>query len=128
MSLLPLSFCLIFLSQATKKSHLQARGITQVINCAKYKPSFKTVEQQVRRMEKGKKISVLRLKWKDKSTQRLIGLVLAVRSVFYAAKKGLNVLIHCAQGKSRSGSVMIAYMMTAHNMSFQQAFQFVRVS
>ena len=89
---------------------------------------MKQVEKEVRKMEKEKEIRVLRLNWKDDRGQRLVGLVLAVRSIFYASKKGRNILIHCQQGKSRSGSVMIAYMMAAHNMSFQQAWEFVRVS
>ena len=114
--------------QATTEPYLVGADVGHVVNCAISLPHMKSVERRVVEMEKTGGLSVLRMNWKDERAQQLIGLDFAIRSVFYAAQKGRSVLIHCEQGKSRSGSVMIAYMMAAHNMSFQQALQFVRVS
>ena len=114
--------------QATTEPYLVGADVTHVVNCCITLPHMKSVERKVLEMEKSGGLSVVRLNWKDERAQQLTGLDFAIRSVFYAAQKGRSVLIHCEQGKSRSGSVMIAYMMAAHNMSFQQALQFVRVS
>lgn len=37
-----------------------------------------------------------------------------------------NVLVHCTYGVSRSGSIVIMYLMKKHNMSLQNALKFVR--
>lgn len=39
---------------------------------------------------------------------------------------GKNIFIHCAAGVSRSGSFTIAYFMKSKNMSFKEAFLFVK--
>jgi len=43
-----------------------------------------------------------------------------------ALNGGGSVLVHCAQGKSRSASVVIAYMMRKHNWQFSDALQYVK--
>ena len=39
---------------------------------------------------------------------------------------GGRVLVHCQQGRSRSGSVVIAYVMRTQRLAFEQAFEFVK--
>lgn len=40
--------------------------------------------------------------------------------------QGQNVLVHCFEGKSRSATVVIAYLIKYHSMSFDEALSFVR--
>ena len=37
-----------------------------------------------------------------------------------------RILVHCRMGVSRSASVVIAYLMKKYNMSYDEAFQFVK--
>jgi protein-tyrosine phosphatase len=40
--------------------------------------------------------------------------------------KGLNVLVHCAAGSSRSASIVIAYMMWKFDWSLAKAYKYVK--
>ncbi|EPQ54914.1 phosphotyrosine protein phosphatase II [Gloeophyllum trabeum ATCC 11539] len=43
-----------------------------------------------------------------------------------AIARGENVLVHCQQGVSRSAAIVIAYLISRHNMSFDAAHELVR--
>ncbi|KIM36508.1 hypothetical protein M413DRAFT_449062 [Hebeloma cylindrosporum] len=43
-----------------------------------------------------------------------------------ALRAGRNVLVHCQQGVSRSASIVIAYLIRYHNMSYESASSLVR--
>lgn len=43
-----------------------------------------------------------------------------------AKQNGGGVLVHCFAGRSRSGTIVIAYLMKQHGMSLSQALEFVR--
>lgn len=45
-----------------------------------------------------------------------------------AHTNGQSVLVHCEQGKSRSASIVIAYLILYHKYSFQNALQHVKKS
>jgi len=42
-----------------------------------------------------------------------------------ALKENKKVLVHCLMGKSRSASVILAYLIKNNNMTFENAFNFV---
>lgn len=50
----------------------------------------------------------------------------AVSILITAVSRGEKVLLHCSAGKSRSVSVMIAYLMFSKQMTFTEAFDFVQ--
>ncbi|EMD34294.1 hypothetical protein CERSUDRAFT_117175 [Gelatoporia subvermispora B] len=50
----------------------------------------------------------------------------AVRWIDDRLRRGLNVLVHCQQGISRSAAVVIAYLIYTHNMTYDSAFDLVK--
>ena len=68
----------------------------------------------------GKGVKFLRLGWADNGSQPLWKdqkwdqLVEAVDFIHSARQAGANVVVHCAQGKSRSATVVVAYLMAAN--------------
>ncbi len=73
-------------------------------------------------------IEVLRLGWQDTEQQELSGLETAVRFIHDHRLRGVNVVCHCAQGKSRSGAVVVAYLMAKHKISFEEGLQLAKRS
>lgn len=66
-------------------------------------------------------IVVLRLDWEDTETQSLVGVEKAILFIQHHRQRGRNVAVHCAQGKSRSGAVMVGFLMALHKLSFDEA-------
>lgn len=112
--------------KASENQYLQLKNVHFVVNCAEILPHMIRWNNRVLEMEATGTLKVLRLKWKDERAQKLNGLAHALRFVHAAVLQGEGALIHCEQGKSRSGSVMIAYLMAAHGMSLQTALTYVK--
>eukprot|EP00403_Amphidinium_massartii_P012674 CAMPEP_0178420508 /NCGR_PEP_ID=MMETSP0689_2-20121128/26167_1 /TAXON_ID=160604 /ORGANISM="Amphidinium massartii, Strain CS-259" /LENGTH=247 /DNA_ID=CAMNT_0020041989 /DNA_START=71 /DNA_END=811 /DNA_ORIENTATION=+ len=98
------------------------RAIRRVVNCSDLhlmkRPDFVTWAQKVEQLQQDAVlVDVLRLGWRDDLDQKLWvetefdQLMEAVRFVHASRCAGDNCLVHCAQGKSRSGTVAIAYLM-----------------
>eukprot|EP01060_Flectonema_neradi_P028706 TRINITY_DN3862_c0_g1_i1.p1 TRINITY_DN3862_c0_g1~~TRINITY_DN3862_c0_g1_i1.p1 ORF type:complete len:225 (+),score=33.23 TRINITY_DN3862_c0_g1_i1:60-734(+) len=106
-------------------------GITHVVQTAKGLESFyPKVGANVKAMEESNKITVLRMQWDDVSNQSLDGLSDAVRFIHSNILEGNNVLVNCAQGKSRSSSLVVAYLMVAQpngvGKNLSSALEFVK--
>jgi protein-tyrosine phosphatase len=112
-------------------------AIQVVINCSDLhlsdRSDFHAWALKVEALEKSGVISVLRLNWSDTERQKLWDveewdqLIEAIKCVHRARLASKNVVIHCAQGKSRSGAVAIAYIMSINpTMNFESALAFVQ--
>jgi protein-tyrosine phosphatase len=122
---------------------LEKENITHVVNCAAdLKEKFRHFKQYP---EKG--ISYLDLDLGDDTSTDLLGeatvmpsaekkveahldengpLSVTYRFIDDALSNNGHVLIHCAQGVSRSGAVLVAYLMRKNGISFEEAMAIVR--
>jgi len=118
--------------KASSKSYIESRRITRVINAAKGLGSFLVgwAKQLPALEEQG--VVFLRLEWKDTQDQKLYlekpwdTLIEAVQFIENGRKAGGNVVVHCAQGKSRSSTVVIAYLMAKQGWTMDAALRFVQ--
>jgi len=101
---------------AKSKQQLKDLGISHIVNMAselenEYPYDFK----------------YLRCRLDDIPTDSLIDhLEEALNFIDEAKSTNSKVLVHCAMGISRSSALVIAYVMQAHGMTFEQAKQFVK--
>jgi len=63
------------------------------------------------------------LLWKDSKWDQLIE---AITFVDGALRSGNNVLVHCAQGKSRSGTIVVAYYMAKQQLNVEESLKVVK--
>ncbi len=87
---------------------------------------FQEWAKKVEAVEKEGLIEVMRLGWEDTEVQELTQLQDAVKFIHRHRSNGVNVVCHCAQGKSRSGAVVVAYLMALHKAPFEEALQMAR--
>ena len=60
--------------------------------------------------------------WIDEPKQDILSNIQeGIRFIHEGRKKGSGVLVNCAQGKSRSGTLVIAYLMAHKGMSAEEA-------
>ena len=111
---------------ALKEAKLDNHNVGAVVNCCESMPHMRRMDRRMRARELTGKYEVLRLNWKDERSQPLDGLDAALRFIHDAVLLGKSILVHCEQGRSRSGSVMVAYMMASQNMSRNAALMFVK--
>jgi hypothetical protein len=108
-----------------------------VVNCSDLhlsdRSDFQTWASKVVSLEQSGVISVIRLNWSDTESQRLWDLhewdqlIHSIKFIHENRKSRKNVLIHCAQGKSRSGAVAVAYIMAIDpSMTFERALGFIQ--
>lgn len=108
---------------------LRKEGVTHILNTAKgldifgpnYLKAVATAETELG-------ISFLKMDWEDTITFSIpeSDLVRCVQFIHEARVKGGSVVVHCAQGKSRSATAVVAYLMTCYNgkgAEFQEALQ-----
>lgn len=50
----------------------------------------------------------------------------AIRTLDESLKRGRRTFVYCSQGKDRSASIVIGYLMSKYNLSYDQALTFVR--
>ena len=69
-------------------------------------------------------LTILRLGWIDEPKQDILNNIAeGIKFIHEGRKKGDGVLVNCAQGKSRSGTLVIAYLMAHQGMTAEEATQ-----
>ena len=113
------------------KSFLKQSNITGIVNTAKGLDMFgpKWIKGLKRVKEMG--IECLELNWMDSEDQNIseIDLVTAIHFIQRHRDNGGGVIVHCAQGKSRSTSCVLAYLLSLtrfENTSIDTALEFVQ--
>ena len=95
-----------------KGENLRSRDIGAVVQTAQgMETFFPIVGRALKEAEEAGTVAVLRMEWDDSPGQQLDGLEKAVSFVHEQRMKGRNVLVNCAQGKSRSSSCVVAYLL-----------------
>jgi len=93
---------------------------------------FQTWAKKVEELEKGGLLTVMRLGWADEITTKLYRekpwdqLEQSIHFIHQYRVAGKNVVVHCAQGKSRSATVVIAYLMVVKNLTYLDALKIVQ--
>lgn len=84
--------------------------------------------ESVKKAKDELKVTILDLNWEDHNHFIIPDndVITSCRFIHEAIKSGNSVLVHCAQGKSRSSTAVIAYLMATRNMKSQEALQFVQ--
>lgn len=97
---------------------LNKNRITHVINCC--------LESQTPNYGISN-LNCLLLKLRDTGLENIDSLFLeAIAFIHEARMQGKSVLVHCYQGVSRSASLVIAYIMWANDLSYEEAYGHVR--
>eukprot|EP01095_Lingulamoeba_sp_RSL-Kostka_P008648 TRINITY_DN2928_c0_g1_i1.p1 TRINITY_DN2928_c0_g1~~TRINITY_DN2928_c0_g1_i1.p1 ORF type:complete len:262 (+),score=82.06 TRINITY_DN2928_c0_g1_i1:233-1018(+) len=102
-------------SSACKYDFLKQNDILNVINTAgaygKFQPVFKKrVDKLIKGYEDLDPINVYNIEWDDSSEQELEGFGDAIKQAIDYLSSKSNTLIHCAQGVSRSSTLVIAVL------------------
>ena len=73
-------------------------------------------------------IELVRCNWIDSVDQeiRLEEIQLLISKIDETLKRGHAALIHCAQGRSRSSTLVLAYLMSIKTMAYDQALERVQ--
>lgn len=72
-------------------------------------------------------VDYLHLPLRDTANQELLDSIIQANEFIERNRKlGVRVLVHCFAGISRSASIVIAYLMQLHNMTFSETHEFVK--
>jgi predicted protein tyrosine phosphatase len=119
--------------QALGEDHLRSHQITHAVQCAKHlEIFFNGWGKKLNQLEADGVVEVLRLHWVD-GQQELSGesgpfeaLLKPIEWIHDNLQGGRNVVVNCAQGKSRSTTVVAAYLMTRQDWDLGQAMSYVK--
>eukprot|EP00051_Salpingoeca_urceolata_P029778 m.490974 g.490974 ORF g.490974 m.490974 type:complete len:242 (+) comp28977_c0_seq1:128-853(+) len=96
------------------RKFLDEHNITHVVNTAKGLDMFGPRYTKAVQDAKGRGIAFLELDWVDAEYQKIDGRIgEAVKFVHGGLCTNNGVLVHCAQGKSRSSCVVLAYLLAS---------------
>jgi predicted protein tyrosine phosphatase len=92
------------------------------------KKRYAKFARAVAKAEAAKTITFLNLDWEDSQTQELSeeDLFKAFKFMHQQLESGHHVLVHCAAGQSRSGTIAAAYLVAFHKLSASKALHYVK--
>ena len=92
------------------------------------KKRYAKFARAVSKAEAAKSIKFLNLDWEDSQTQELgeDDLFAAFKFIHEQLENGRHVLVHCAAGQSRSGTIAAAYLTAFHKYSASKALHYVK--
>ncbi|MFX0065767.1 MAG: dual specificity protein phosphatase family protein, partial [Candidatus Hermodarchaeota archaeon] len=101
---------------ARKLENLREYGITHIVNCSRELPLYHSG-----------KFEYLHIKLTDNTTQNIICAFPAVINFIHQARNSSGtVLVHCASGSSRSGTMAIAYLLTLEGKNLAETIEMVQ--
>ncbi|MFX1535578.1 MAG: dual specificity protein phosphatase family protein [Promethearchaeota archaeon] len=101
---------------AQKLEHLKEQGITHIVNCSRELPLYHSG-----------KFEYLHVKLTDNTTQNIICAFPAVINFIHQARNsGGVILVHCASGSSRSGTIAIAYLLALEGKGLDETIEIVQ--
>lgn len=122
----------LYLGSATAASpkEIKSRSIKAICQTAGGLESFYIAwGKKLGEMEQNGDVVVHRTGWVDAPDQDILsGLGAAIAFIHLQRQAGNNVLVNCAQGKSRSSSLVIAYLLVHHSsgLTVESALSYVR--
>jgi protein-tyrosine phosphatase len=103
---------------------LRAEGITHVVNTAKGLEMFgPKYTEAVEKAKSELNVTFLNLDWIDATSFEISddSLDECCRFIHKARTSGNSVLVHCAQGKSRSATAVVAHLMASYRWTYSEA-------
>ena len=98
---------------SSNENYLKQHNISAVVNCA------------ISVVSKYNEIKVLELQLYDKSWEKLFP-KLEVAYKFIKKNSKNNILIHCSQGRSRSASLVVFYLMKEKGWNYDTCIKFIK--
>jgi len=109
---------------AMNEDFLTQKKINLVVNTAKgLEGQFPKFARKVSEFYPRKEIRCVQLNWVD-SEDQVVGfeeLMDTIQVMESTLTNGNSILVHCAQGRSRSSTVVVAYMMWKNSVSYEDA-------